>query len=104
MVGEPCESAPAVLLPVVSGPFVANGAFGGINREGVGEQMRQIREEICSWVALGKLEGLGRTVKRGWLGKEMKMSLSFFILQGLLNTHFSACMPSIKCNYIINKG
>lgn len=72
---------------------------------GVGEQMQQIREEICSWVALGKQEGFLVEQRRedGW-GKEMEMSLSFLILQGLLNNSFSACMPSVKCNYIINKG
>lgn len=71
---------------------------------GVGEQMQQIREEICSWVALGKQGFLAEQRREDGWGKEMEMSLSFLILQGLLNNSFSACMPSVKCNYIINKG
>lgn len=41
----------------------------------MGEQMLQIREEICSWVALGKLAGVlaeqrrERTFEEGWRGK-----------------------------------
>lgn len=66
--------------------------------------MQQIREEICSWVALGKQGFLAEQRREDGWGKEMEMSLSFLILQGLLNNSFSACMPSVKCNYIINKG
>lgn len=54
----------------------------------MGEQMQQIREQICSWVALGKLAGgaSGRTERRLLRkGGEGKVSFSLLFLQGLLN-------------------
>lgn len=49
---------PFALTPVVSCPFVANGALGGLVQSRMGEQMRQIREEVCSWVALAIWQAL----------------------------------------------
>ena len=53
---------PFALTPVVSCPFVANRALGGLVRSGMGEQMRQIREEVCSWVALAIRQALAEEV------------------------------------------
>lgn len=49
----------------------------------MGEQMQQIREQICSWVALGKLAGgaSGLTERRLLRkGGEEKVSFSLLIL------------------------
>lgn len=58
---------PSALTPVVSCPFVAKGALGGLVRSGVGEQMRRIREEVCSWVALAIRQALAEEGEEtGW--------------------------------------
>lgn len=46
--------------------------------------MQQIREEICSWVALGKPVGfLAEQQRERRLGKKGDGNVSFLILQGL---------------------
>lgn len=49
---------PCGLTPGVSCPFVANSALGGLVWSRMGEQMQQIREEVCSWVALAIWQAL----------------------------------------------
>lgn len=78
------------------------------NGSGRAGQMLQIREEICSWVALGKLagalaEGGG---EKGHLRKvQRKRSLPCFILQGLLNNHLLlACLGKGQLNYKARDG
>lgn len=58
----------------------------------MGEQMQQIREQICAWVALGKPAGgaSGRTERRLLRkGGEGKVSFSLLILQGLPNKNLA---------------
>lgn len=43
---------PCGLTPGVPCPFVANSVLGGLVWGRMGEQMQQIREEVCSWMAL----------------------------------------------------
>lgn len=72
---------------------------------GVGEQMLQIREEICSWVALGKLVGVlaeGRREKafeERWRGKGL-----FHFLLCLVNKDLYCLRVLVNCSSLISKG
>lgn len=81
-------------LGVCSG-FVASSAFGG-DEQGVGvdDQMQQMRQEICSWVALGKPVEFWQNQgdRQGGEGRGV-MSLSpCLILQGLLSENLHCCV------------
>lgn len=63
---------PCGLTPGVSCPFVANSALGGLVWSRMGEQMQQIREEVCSWVALAIWQALAEEGEERRLRKRVR--------------------------------